>query len=242
MEQLDLPPLLELGAGDDGGLEGAGQVLQRGADVASGVAAGAAPFGAGGFGEQLDLLGPLDEPDEDSGGRERAYPTAQSRAANARSTKALKRAVAKASALQDTAKALREDLELASSVLPDVGRVLGRSVAKKRCLTRTATKPLHFCALAFAAFMPAKLKLNVGMQRKRMIAGCAKLVQTRQQRGINRLVANAAALRAARQLGHASFAVAVLTHEWDETRSLFRRTDPKLKATSINRGAQVGVQ
>lgn len=76
-----------------------------------------------------------------------------------------------------------------------------------------------------------------------MIAGCSKLVLPRQTRGITRHVANAAAHRAAQQPGSAPFAVAVLSHEWDETRSLFRRPDARRKVASASRrGAQAGVQ
>lgn len=58
MEQLDLPPLLELGAGDDGGTCCAGQVGQLGAHIASSVPTGASQGGAGSVGSSSTCSAP----------------------------------------------------------------------------------------------------------------------------------------------------------------------------------------
>lgn len=137
MDHLDLPPLLDFGASDASGVENAGEALQFGVAFGGGAHAGVAQFGGASVGEQLDLLPPLDELQDDHEARQSAFPTSQPRAANARSAKAVKRAIAKATTSAAMASSLREDLELASSVLLDVGRVLGASVGLSRVPPRS---------------------------------------------------------------------------------------------------------
>lgn len=235
MDQLDLPPLLadSSSPSDDGG--GRGDAPPEDEQECA-VLLGGADADMEDFAGQLCLPPPLEIAQEAGRHASRAsFPTASSRAAYARACLALKRSQAKASSSGLAAAAAREDLQLACSVLPQAARLLGRSTAKKRVLVKTARKPVHFCGIAFAIFLPARLKLNVGMNRKRLICAGARFMTSRQTRGLAAIMATAAQSRNNTAPERRPCLIGAYSHEWDESRALFRRFDPKLKA-----GARVG--
>lgn len=145
----------------------------------------------------------------------------RARAAFARAKLATKRATTQVLASRASEAKATSELRLAAALLPGVGRLVGQQRGAKRVLKADA-KPTHFCAMAFAGFAPGNQKLAVGVKRKRLVAAMARLVQVRHSRGLQLLMRNARLHKASRPHCLHGFVVAAWTHEWDETRSLFR--------------------
>lgn len=220
MDQLDLPPALDE-APPDGGAESDADGADSGRRGWLGGAAGAAEGHL--TGAQLDLPAALEVVPAEVGAGPR-FPDMAGRAAYARSQKALKRATAKAAAAQQAASSAQSDLALAGAVLPEVGRMLGQSSGKKRVVSQSASRPIHYTGLALAAFLPARKRLVVGMNRKRLIAGASRFVIARQKHAFGRIVSSSLRRRLALGAGpEDALSIVVYTHEFDETRGLFRR-------------------
>lgn len=253
MEQLDLPPLLEWAFDVGGGAE-AGQGnddedlarLRREGDVGPLLAAPAA------LEEQAHV-----EPGHADQGQlvpapraaRASFPDVHGRTAYARAKQALKRATAKAKSAEIARAGAVSDLALASAVLPGVGQLLGQQVQRKRLHCRNESDPKDYCALALAMFLPLRLQMNVGVNRKRLVAAGERLVQLRQDRALAMLLANARLFRRPRlQEARAprELAVVCYTHEWDESRMIFRRHEQtstrKLRVTGSGTWEQTLVQ
>lgn len=250
MDQLDLPPRLSLDDMEDEAHDGShgGIAGGRAADGFGGPVA----HGGGSDGEavadavqQLVLPAPLLGAAEGGQPEQRLrFPDAHGRAAYARSVLALQRANARAKRMETSSTEAREDLALVSAVLPGVGQLLGQTT-RKRVFNKLDTQPVQYCALALAAFLPTKLKLAVGVNRKRLIAAATQCLLNRQDKGLQLLLANALLFLKANRRANASI-IACYSHEWDESRAIFRQLHStqtaQLRFTGGGAAEQVMVQ
>lgn len=161
MDQIELPPLLDM-LPDDGGGPGAG-ARAHGAVAEDGLPQHEiAGHGVGQAAAQgLDAaMVPVPEGEVAAAGVERPrFANQQAIAAYARATLAAKGAVAKAVAAEASSAAAHSQLRLAAAVLPAVAKLTG--ARRQRVINKSTAKPAQYCAMALAAFLQALRRLRL---------------------------------------------------------------------------------
>lgn len=133
---------------------------------------------------------------------------------------------------------LHERLALAATCMPAVGPLLGLP-AKRLQLHSSTTSPRSYCALALVAFLSSSVRFNTGVNRKRLVCAVAALILARQRTALERMLHAARTFVA--QSAPRTWVVLTYGHEWDETRSWFRRHSVIERTRGNHRQSNVGV-
>lgn len=221
MSQLDLPPPLALPDSDEE-VEAPGADSQADGNPDPVALAVARPGGGDGPAQQIDLEGLHLAVRPDMARRPVYAQRSPELMEKARAVLAAKRSAERLRQSEESRAHAEGVLSLASHALPGVGALLGAQppvVGRLR-----APEPKHFVGLALAAHIPQRIPVKLGVKRKRLTQVVSHIIQERQERGMALLLANGKRLRRSpSEEGPARVLVGVYTHEWDETRSYFKR-------------------
>ena len=136
----------------------------------------------------------------------------------------------------------KSDLTLVTGSLPCAAQLVGLP-PWRRVLRKDNATPRDFAGLSLAVFMGARQRCgNAGVKRKRLVLFTSDFILARQQNGLQNLLANAKLWTAARrpELDADGCCVLVYTHEWDETRSFFKKVaDMKYQCRDGRQGIHV---
>jgi hypothetical protein len=141
--------------------------------------------------------------------------------AHARSIVEVNREKRKACAAEARAEVSEQKLQVVAASFPSIAPLLGP--VRRHRLTRDSADPVAFGGLALAAFVGLKQKIQVGVTRKRLLAAAAKLIENRQCRGLSLMLLNARVFKLAIGPDPRQQICIAYTHEWDESRAMFRR-------------------
>lgn len=114
-----------------------------------------------------------------------------------------------------------KDLTEVLASLPAAAGLLGLSRRTNAVGRLRVVRPEHFRVLCLVCHWSWRARLNVGVNRARLLAAARLVLLPRQQGGLKLLLSNAMMLKRACSSNRALFMVATYSHEWDETSSSF---------------------